>query len=106
MSHVFWVSSLPEGQENEHCWQRMEKGGQRTDDMPPSSISRPHFSNSFIHRCIPGMWVVEKAFKNTPGDKKFTCVESFPTGKEKMTRKFTASLSLGLLGSPSFTCIF
>lgn len=106
MSHVFWVPSLSEGQENEHNWQRVEKGGQKTHDMPPSSISRLHFSNSFIHRCMPGMQVVGKAFKNTLGDKKFACVESFSTGKEKMTGKLTASISLGLLGSPSFTCIF
>lgn len=69
LSHVFCVPSLAEGQENEHNWQRVEKGGQRTDDMPPSSISRPHFSNSFTHGCMPGMRVVGKAFKNTPGDK-------------------------------------
>lgn len=106
MSHVFWVPSLAEGQKNEHNWQRVEKGGQRTDDMSLSSISRLHFSNSFIHRCMPGRRVVGKAFKNMPGDKKFTCVECFPTGKEKVNRKLRASLSLGLLGSPNFTCIF
>jgi len=37
--------------------------------MPPSSVSSLHFSNSFPHGGMPGMWVVGKAFKNTPGDK-------------------------------------
>lgn len=69
VSHVFWVPSLADGQESEHNWQRVEKRAQKTDDMPPSSISRLHFSNSFTHRCMPGMHVVGKAFKNMPGDK-------------------------------------
>lgn len=60
---------MAEVQENDHNGQRVEKGGQSTDDKPPNSISRLHFSNSFTHGCMPGMRVVGKAFKNTPGDK-------------------------------------
>lgn len=69
ISQVLWVPSLAEGQENENNWQRVEKGGQKTDDMPPSSRTRLHFSNSFTHGCMPGMRVVGMAFKNMPGDK-------------------------------------
>lgn len=69
MSHVLGVLSLPEGQEKELNWQSVGKGGQRTDYMPPSSVSSLHFSNSFPRGGMPGMWVVGKAFKNTPGDK-------------------------------------
>lgn len=68
MSHILWVLSLPKRQENELNQQRVGKGGQRTDYMPPNSISSLHFSNSFPHGGMPGMWVVRKAFKNTPGD--------------------------------------
>lgn len=90
-------SACPKGKRRNQI-NRVGKGGRRTDCMPPSSISSPHFSNSFPHGGMPGMWVVGKVFKNTPRDKNVLVLKTSLLAKRRCTggARFPLSWTFGI----------